>query len=148
MEIYSKDHDKWNDYVKTLENRVFGDNLYEQEIWWCAIGFNIGREQDGKNDSFERPVLIIKIINLDLVLVAQITSKIVENKYRIPTTSINKTSDVVLSQIRIISTKRLIRRIGRMSNVTFQKVIIRLACLILESGNSETPPFGGESRRP
>ena len=32
----------------------------EKEIWWASLGANIGYEQDGKNDNFERPVLILK----------------------------------------------------------------------------------------
>lgn len=36
--------------------------FYEREIWWCSLGVNIGFEQDGTNDLFERPVLVIKKI--------------------------------------------------------------------------------------
>ena len=54
-----KDFDSWNKEKKGLEN-VGHDILsfHEREIWWCSIGINLGDEQDGKNELFERPVLI------------------------------------------------------------------------------------------
>jgi len=30
----------------------------EREVWWASIGANIGFEQNGKHDSYERPVVI------------------------------------------------------------------------------------------
>ncbi len=35
----------------------------EKEIWWAALGQNIGYEVNGKNESYERPVLILKRYN-------------------------------------------------------------------------------------
>jgi hypothetical protein len=28
----------------------------EKEIWWACLGANIGFEQNGKNENFERPI--------------------------------------------------------------------------------------------
>ncbi len=30
---------------------------------WCSIGINVGDEEDGKNELYERPVLVIKKFN-------------------------------------------------------------------------------------
>ncbi len=35
----------------------------EGEIWWASLGANIGYEEDGKNENFERPILIFKKFN-------------------------------------------------------------------------------------
>ena len=54
-----KDFDKWNERKKALNDReriLFNP----REIWWCSFGVNIGSEQDGSGDNFERPVIIIK----------------------------------------------------------------------------------------
>lgn len=32
----------------------------EREVWWCAIGVNVGYEIDGKGKDFARPVLVLK----------------------------------------------------------------------------------------
>jgi mRNA interferase MazF len=82
-EIYIKDFDKWNAYQKTLDKQEFEGFCREREVWWCALGVNIGSEQDGKNNGFERPTLILKKISDELLLVAPFTSKLIKNRYSI-----------------------------------------------------------------
>ncbi|MFA5871014.1 MAG: hypothetical protein WC842_03995 [Candidatus Paceibacterota bacterium] len=57
---YKKDFDSWNIQKKKINTRekVIFCNI--REIWWCSLGVNIGSEEDGKNELFERPVLILK----------------------------------------------------------------------------------------
>ena len=45
-----KDFDKWfvvKKQIHSMGGRVFA---HPREIWWCALGANIGYEQDGKRD--------------------------------------------------------------------------------------------------
>ena len=37
------------------------ENVYfkEREIWWASLGMNIGYEENGKNETFERPTLVL-----------------------------------------------------------------------------------------
>ncbi|MBQ3320522.1 type II toxin-antitoxin system PemK/MazF family toxin [Candidatus Saccharibacteria bacterium] len=35
----------------------------EWEIWWCAVGENVGTEVNGKGDKFARPVIVLKKFN-------------------------------------------------------------------------------------
>ena len=60
----NKDFDTWNEEKKGLEI-VAPDTLifHEREIWWSSIGLNVGDEEDGKNDLFERPVLVLRKFN-------------------------------------------------------------------------------------
>jgi hypothetical protein len=53
-----KDFDRWNKKKKTLHQTDFTDFVHEREVWWCALGANVGVEADGKHDNFERPVLV------------------------------------------------------------------------------------------
>lgn len=32
----------------------------EGEIWLVNLGANVGHEEEGKNDNFERPILVLK----------------------------------------------------------------------------------------
>lgn len=32
----------------------------ERDIWWCAVGENVGTEVCGKGKNFSRPVLVLK----------------------------------------------------------------------------------------
>ena len=139
-EPYIKDFDSWNEQAKLLNQNVFKEYFHEREIWWCALGVNIGSEQDGKNDSFERPVLIIKKISSDLLLIAPLTTKISTDNYRIATDSAGQPGQILLSHFRTVSSKRLLRRICRIKLATFQKVIIRLMSMCIELLEIETPP--------
>ncbi len=65
-----KDFDSWSKYKKKI-NSTSDDNIayfYERELWWCALGINIGFEQDGKNKHHERPVLILRKFNRYFVI--------------------------------------------------------------------------------
>lgn len=139
-EKYIKNFDEWNIKAKLLNSKNFNDYFYAREIWWAALGVNIGSEQDGKNESFERPLLILKRINKDLCLIAPFTSKIVTNDYRISTQSTGMGAQVVLSQIRVISSKRLLRKIGKVKIIIFLEVLIRLSLIVLSIIKDETPP--------
>ena len=137
---YIKDFDGWNTKAKKLDSKIFNDFFYAREIWWCALGVNIGSEQDGKNESFERPVLILKRINKDSCLIAPFTSRLIDNEYRITTQSSGMHAQVVLSQIKVISTKRLLRKVGKIKTIIFFEIIIKLSLLILGVMKDETPP--------
>lgn len=139
-EKYIKDFDNWNTKAKLLDSRSFDDYFYAREIWWAALGINIGSEQDGKNESFERPILILKRINKDLCLMAPFTSKIVNNDYRITTESTGIQAQVVLSQIKVISSKRLLRKVGKIKTIIFFEILIKLSFIILGIIKDETPP--------
>lgn len=85
----------------------------EGEMWWLNLGFNIGHEQAGKNDSFERPVLILKKFNQHLLWAVPLTSKIKKDnpyyyKYKVD----EDCFAVIVSQLRLVSSKRLCRKIG------------------------------------
>lgn len=34
--------------------------VHEGDVWWCAMGENIGVEINGKHEVFSRPVLVFK----------------------------------------------------------------------------------------
>lgn len=137
---YIKDFDGWNERIKNLNNGQFNDFFYEREIWWCALGTNVGSEQDGKNENFERPVLIIKKINKDLLWILPLTSKTIKNEYRVSTENSFESSQIILSQIRAISSNRLLRKVSKLKVSIFQRILVRLSLILLKIIENETPP--------
>ena len=94
-----------------------------REIWWTSVGQNIGVEINGKNENFERPVLVIKVFNSLSVLVAPISSKVNEDKNCIKFTNIDGEENIInMSQIRSMSTKRFMRKVGDLKVEDFEKV--------------------------
>lgn len=139
-----KDFDAWNGQKKKVHARDEQILFHEREIWWCSLGVNVGVETDGKNDNFERPVLVLKKFNKDMVWVVPITSRKGPAKYYYPIKYGNKDRWVILSQLKTISSKRLIRKIEALPESDFEQISL----LVRQFLKSETPPLGGESRRP
>jgi len=83
---------------------------------------NIGTELYGKNELFERPVLIMKVYNKETIFILPLTSKNKDGKYYVPIWVQDRTLCIVLSQGRTVSTKRLSRKVWRISESEFQKV--------------------------
>lgn len=120
-----KDFKKWHTKKELLHNEKDISNLFfkEREVWWVALGANIGFEQDGKGEEFRRPVLILKKFNQFVLLVVPLTTKIKNNKYYFPINIRDGTERMaIISQIRLIDTKRLIDKLARIDDDSFTKI--------------------------
>jgi len=123
---YKKDFDSWNKKKKVIDQKEISDQTFfnEREIWWGSLGLNIGYEQDGKNENFERPLLIIKKFNRDIVWVLPLTTIAKDNKFH---HKLKKSgSFVILSQIRLVSTKRFLRLVETVNENEFKEIINRV----------------------
>ena len=108
---YVKDFDEWHKVKKKIHKTNFDKFYKKREIWWCKLGVNIGFEQDGTGDEFERPVLILKGFSKNICLIVPLTTSQKNNKYYISVGKIaDKEAQVIISQIRLIDTKRFIER--------------------------------------
>jgi len=96
--------------------------FHEREIWWASLGINIGFEQDGKNETFERPILIIKKFNKYVMWALPLTSKERIGKYYYQTEYQGEQSTIILSQLRLISSKRLIRKVRKLPAKEFREI--------------------------
>ena len=111
-----KDFDAWNGEKKKIE--VLGPDalsFHEREIWWCSLGLNLGDEQDGKNELFERPVLVIKKFNNKVAWVLPMSTNGKEGIYYHKITHDGTDFTIILSQIRLVSVKRFLRYIRKIS---------------------------------
>ena len=109
IDSYNKNFSDWH-RAKTKINNQSEENkpfFYEREIWWVSVGKNIGFEEDGKNENFIRPVLILRKFNKYTFLGVPLTSSEIVNKYRIPFSYKDEARSVALiSQIRVFDSKR------------------------------------------
>ena len=115
--------DKWNNIKKkTLYHSI---TLFkEREVWWVRLGQNIGFEQNGKGDDFMRPVLILQKHNQHTALVLPMTSKDKsKSRFHAPVKYNGRVYYVSFSQSRVISSKRLIRRIYKISEKKFAWIL-------------------------
>jgi mRNA interferase MazF len=125
-----KDFDEWNNRKKQLNESEFAGYVHEREVWWCALGINIGVEADGKHGNFERPVLVLRKFNRDAVLIVPLTSRAKPNPYQWPFSHDGKSFAAVLSQMRLISTRRLLRKMYRMDRRIFEDIKARIISMM------------------
>src|SRR3989344_107985 len=118
-----KDFDRWNEQKKIIHTSRGLKFFHEREIWWCSLGLNIGLEQDGTNELFERPVLIIKKFNRDVLWVLPLTRTSKQNRYYVPISVGDANSVVILSQLRLISSKLLQRYMHKLPKGQFKKIL-------------------------
>ena len=117
-----KDFEKWNSLKQTIDKNNKIKYVHNKEIWWCSIGINIGDEINGKNNNFERPVLVLKKFNKNLLKVIPLSTKIKEGDYYVNFVGDDYKYSVLLSQSRTISSKRLIRYISKISDKKYNLV--------------------------
>ena len=136
-----KDFDLWNENKKGVEVNSQQLLFNEREVWWCVLGVNIGSEQDGKGAYFERPVLVIRKFNSAILWAVPITHANKPNIYYYPLSNWGDgASSVVLSQLRLISSKRLIRKFGVLPTGEFSEVIQKIKEIFPIPKQNETPP--------
>ena len=118
-----KDFDGWNKQKKSLND--IGENKFyhPRDIWWCRLGLNVGYEQDGKDKEYERPVLILKSFGKNICLVAPLTTSKNTHPYRFPIGLVDgKEATAILSQIKVIDTKRFVEKIAVLDKAIFAEI--------------------------
>lgn len=126
-----KDFQKWHDkksQINEIEKRPF---FHEQEIWFSHLGANIGFEQDGSGEDFQRPVVIIKKFNSEVCWVIPLSKIDKRNKYYFPFKFDDKIISVaIISQIKLLDARRLSRKIGAMRENDFKNLINKIKALL------------------
>jgi len=117
-----------------LKYRIhFNDNLpagyKEREIWWVSLGNNVGVEEDGKGEMFNRPVLVVKGFSKYQFWGIPLSTTEKSGKYYHKFVVNGKVSTALLSQLRVLDTRRFINKYGMVNIkdfVTIKKKIIDL----------------------
>lgn len=102
----------------------------KREIWWASLGANIGYEQDGKNANFERPILILQKFSRHVLWVIPLSTRLKDNPYYYQYQLGRENYSAILIQLRLISSKRLLRKIGVFPSDDFQKIKQKIKDLI------------------
>jgi mRNA interferase MazF len=118
-----KDFDIWNEKKKAINRDLSRIFCHPREIWWCSLGVNIGFEQDGTGEHFDRPVVVIKSFSRNVFWGVALTSKQKDGAFYFSVGLVEgREASVILSQVRLIDTKRLIRKGGVVDEKTFEEL--------------------------
>jgi mRNA-degrading endonuclease toxin of MazEF toxin-antitoxin module len=109
------DFDDWNEIKKKIEiNHKERPCKFpkEREVWICILGKNVGWEQNGTGTTFSRPILILKIFNNQMLWGVPLSSKQKSLDFYFNFIDpYNRKVSVILAQLKLISIKRLDRKI-------------------------------------
>lgn len=118
----SKDFKQWHEVKSELEDQENPVYFYEREVWFAALGLNLGHEEDGKNEKFVRPIIVIKKFNKDQFLGIPLTSAIKAYPHYYPLEINRRKSSALLHQIRSLDRKRLLQNIGVITESDFIQI--------------------------
>jgi mRNA-degrading endonuclease toxin of MazEF toxin-antitoxin module len=123
-----KDFDRWNKHKKKIHGDAERPFYHAREIWWCAVGLNIGNELDGTGKEHDRPVLVIRPFNAETFFGVALIGHPRSGRFYFPLGKVEGREAVAnLSQVRLFDTKRLIRKIGMLEERTFRELAKTLA---------------------
>jgi mRNA interferase MazF len=129
---YIKNFKEWHAKKESIDQSSQPTDFFflEGKIWWASLGVNIGQEVDGKNESYERPVLILKKWSDGLVWVIPSSNTEKSNEYFYPIIYHGKPRNLLLLHMKTISSKRLLRLVFRMEEIEFTKIKKRICNII------------------
>jgi mRNA interferase MazF len=120
-----KDFNRWNELKKKIDsNNDLLDNFpKEGEVWISSVGLNIGYEQNGSENNFSRPVLIVKKFNNHMFWAVPLSTKQKDFDFYFNYTDPNNQKvSAILAQMKLVSVKRLKRDVYIIPNELFDQI--------------------------
>ncbi len=124
------DFDAWNIKKQELDTNKRTLLFKEGEIWWCAVGKNIGEEVYGKGREFRRPVVIFRKLTGNSCLAIPTTTKPRDGSWYHHLKVADKDRWVMMHQMRFISANRLWVRESTLSPKEFGELKKSVAKLL------------------
>lgn len=123
--------DNWNDIKKHIESSTPTAYPKVGEVWMCSLGKNIGFEQNGSNDNFSRPVLIIKKFNNQMFWAIPLSTKQKRFDFYFNFTDpSNNNVSAILAQMKLISVKRITRKMYELPGDIVLEILVKIKKLL------------------
>lgn len=108
--------DEWNEIKKQISSTQTLKYPSVGKIYWCSVGYNVGREVYGKGDRFRRPVLVLNVLPNKMFFGIPLSSQ-TKNKtgfvfYKFKDNR-NKEQVALLAQAKSFDTKRIMQYLGK-----------------------------------
>ena len=119
--MHIKDFNAWNEDKKAVDARN-SVRVRAGEVRWLSMGVNVGSEIDGKGARFTRPALIVHCIGDKLALILPLTTSDKRIPGYLPFEWKDRRDNLCLHQMKIVSTKRLLNRVAKVSDAKLKTV--------------------------
>jgi mRNA interferase MazF len=117
-----KDFENWHRLKTALDDNIDRPSFQQRQVWWCHLGLNVGDEENGKGQSFSRPVLVLRKYNNKIFLGVPLTTKIKESPHYLKIHFREKEQCAMVSQLRVWDSKRMINLMGKLAVSQFNLV--------------------------
>lgn len=118
----TKNYRKWMGVKKSLNSKVKIREINEGDVVWVGIGENVGVEIDGKSDKYSRPVIVLKKHSKYCFTGVPLTSRTHVGSWYMQFEFQGKIQTAVLVQTRLIDTRRVYNRMGKLSKSDYNRV--------------------------
>ena len=118
-----KNYIKWMGVKRKIHNNGIVRTIREGEIWWAAVGENVGVEIDGKNEKYSRPILILRKFSNLFFLATPLTSRPHKGTWYQEFIFQNRFENAVLVQTKPMDVKRLYQKMGEVSKGDYKKIL-------------------------
>lgn len=96
--------------------------IKEGEVWWLAVGENIGIEINGKSEYFSRPVLVFKKLSFFGFMGIPLSTQKHTGSWYVNFRFQGKDICAALAQARTFSSARLYTRLGQIAEDDMRKI--------------------------
>jgi len=110
-----------------LKEKIHGESLgplyyNEGEIWWCAVGENIGIEVNGKGEMFSRPVFVYRKLSKEGFLGIPLSTKAKQGSWYAEISFKGERVVANLAQVRVFSSHRMYEKMGSLDDNDIKKI--------------------------
>lgn len=117
--------DRWNEVKKELSFTQTQKYPSVGKIYWCSVGYNVGREVYGKGERFRRPVLVLNVLPNKMFFGIPLSSQ-TKNKtgfafYKFKDNR-NKEQVALLAQAKSFDTKRIMQYLGKIDKEDLENI--------------------------
>lgn len=114
---------RWHRVKNLIEYGEWHKYVKEGEIYWAAVGQNVGSEIYGKGKNFARPIMVYRKLGKNDFLAIPLTSKKKQpGLWYVEFMHKSKRQTAALNQIKVMSVKRLYKYMGMVDDAGYARV--------------------------
>lgn len=126
-----KQFDEWNIRKQGLQNNEKPYiKFHARDVWWCSYGINLGSEQDGVGNNFERLCVVVKKLSSTTFVALPLSTKEKLPDFQVKVIVKDRVGYVLLDQVRVLDVKRMLRKVGYINKEEFETIRLRLKELL------------------
>lgn len=117
--------DEWNEIKKQINSSRTLKYPSVGKIYWCSVGYNVGREVYGKGDRFRRPVLVLNAFKNGMFFGIPLSSQ-TKNKtgfmfYKFKDNQ-GREQVALFGQAKHFDIKRILQYMGKISKIELKAI--------------------------